>query len=127
MAWNDQWDRILPERLPHVPCKQLVAQPFGDFAVSQYRTRRDRTCDLVDLTIKGWKVFGIDGHVVQIGPLPTQQRANAIDCVLHIRWRSRLPSAGEAAQQACTGRAFATVRNLYAGNTACGPDDAART
>ena len=72
-------------------------------------------------------MFGIDGHAGQIGPLTTQQCANAIDCVLHIRWRSRLPSAGEAAQQACTGRAFATIMNLYAGNAACGPDDAART
>lgn len=72
-------------------------------------------------------MFGIDGYVVQIGPLTTQQRANAIDCVLHIRWRSRFPSAGEAAQQACTGRAFATIMNLNACNAACGPDDAART
>lgn len=127
MAWNNQRDRILPERLPHVTCEQLVAQPFGDFAVRQCRTRRDRACDVVDLTIEGWKVFGIDGHIAQIGPLPTQQRANAIDCVLHIRWRNRLLSAGEAAQQACTGRAFATIVNLYAGNAACGPDDAART
>ncbi len=73
------------------------------------------------------KVVGIDGHVVQVSLLATQQRDDAIDCVLHIHRRRRLLRAGEAAQHACAGRMLAPVMDLHAGNAAFGPDDAAGT
>src|SRR3954470_13458294 len=99
MAWHDDGEWILAERLADVARQQPIAQFCRYLAVGDGGARLDRACDLIDPAMEIGDMLHIERSTRKIAAFTTYQRDDVIDDLLDVGRRCGLAYAGESPPQ----------------------------
>src|SRR5215469_2642590 len=125
MAWHDDWERVLPERLPDCPRCAGRAEARGDLAVGQCRTRRNGADGGIDAPMKLGHAIHVERDGREIPRLAVEQSGDAIEGPPDFRRRDALARRRETLQHPCPHLLLVCLRELQAGDAAIAPSDAA--
>ena len=125
MAWHDNWERVLPERLADRPRRAGRAEARGNLAVGQCRTWRNGANGGIDAPMELGHAIHVERDGREIARLAVEERGDAIDGPPDFRRRDALARRREPLQHPCPRLLFVCLRELQAGDAAITPSDAA--
>jgi hypothetical protein len=99
MAWDDNRERVAPQRRPHGTRRARLAQPPRNGPVRRGRTRWNVPRRLAYAAVKRRHVIHVENDGRKITALTAQEGNDCFDCALHVGWRHALAANRTSPQQ----------------------------